>query len=54
MDRVVKELNDRYTAVMEIVNNFGLLWKYLSKEDDDIKHSTKQIVLIYSEDISIS
>ena len=37
MDRVVKELNDRYTAVMEIDNNFGLLWKYLSMEDDDIK-----------------
>ena len=52
MDRVVKELNDRYTAVMEIDNNFGLLWKYLSMEDDDIKHSAKQLVLIYSTDIS--
>ena len=27
MDRVVKELDDRYTTVMVIDINFGLLWK---------------------------
>ena len=54
MDRVTKELKDRYTAVMDIDNKFGLLWKYLYMTDEDIAHSAQKLAHIYSSDISSS
>ena len=44
MDRVTKELKDRYTAVMDIDNKFGLLWTYISMADEDIAHSAQKLI----------